>query len=92
MTLTGVIGDWKTIQKDLLSKQALAGRGKRLGLPGAMQLVLRDRLDDVDKLLATAIWALVGAVYVDAGDEAVDRVLSTLGLYSHALLGHNDCW
>ncbi|KAF2729284.1 hypothetical protein EJ04DRAFT_556209 [Polyplosphaeria fusca] len=85
------ISDWKMIKKELLSKSALAERGRRLGLVRAMQLVLRDQVDDQDKLLATAIRAIVGAVYVDAGgEEAVDHVLRALGLYNHALLGERE--
>lgn len=45
-----------------------------------MQLVIRDG-EDEDLLLATAIEAIIGAVFVDSGDTRTSIVCNTLGLF-----------
>lgn len=38
-----------------------------------------------DSLMATAVEAILGAVYLDGGDQALTAVMTTLGLFTHSL-------
>ncbi|KAF2260032.1 hypothetical protein CC78DRAFT_585248 [Lojkania enalia] len=69
---------WARISENLLSPKALADRARNLGFDKGIQLVLRQG-EDGDSILATAVEAVLGAVFVDSGEEAVDRVLYGLG-------------
>jgi len=57
----------------------------RLTLMSA-SLRLIPSLPCLPNLVATALEAVIGAVYQDGGDAAVQRVMQSLGFFDHELL------
>jgi ribonuclease-3 len=39
-----------------------------------------------DKMVSTVVEAVMGAVYLDAGEEVLEEVMKGLGFYEHAYL------
>ncbi|KAH6643526.1 ribonuclease III domain-containing protein [Boeremia exigua] len=88
-----VKGDMSAIQRDLVSGEKLAARGYALGLdayviknPGHVGRIS-------ERMMATAVEALIGAVLVDSGHdlEAVRAVMERLRFFEHPLLLTTDC-
>ncbi|KAF2848432.1 ribonuclease III, partial [Plenodomus tracheiphilus IPT5] len=84
-SITAQKDHWTQIRHDKCGNGALARLGQSLDLheciitnPGA-QVVS-------DKMIATAIEALFGAVYLDGGEEELERVMRVLGFDQHRYL------
>ncbi|ORY13998.1 hypothetical protein BCR34DRAFT_599420 [Clohesyomyces aquaticus] len=78
-------GNFAEMEKDLLSNRALAAKGRALGIDKC--LLTNPGLTTVsDMMVADAIEAVAGAVYLDGGDKAVKNVMKGLGLDKHACL------
>lgn len=74
-------GDWSKIERRTLSNEYLSEIGFRHKLDSCV--LLNDGTTSVsDKTMATTVEALFGAVYLDAGKEALGKVLVTLGITS----------
>jgi ribonuclease-3 len=76
---------WTTLRKELLSNEALGKRGEDLGVHHCVY-VAGGMYAKSNKMVATALAAIIGAVYQDAGDEAVTRVIEHLGFLNHRIL------
>lgn len=81
-------GDMSALQRDLASEKGLAGRGFRHGLD---ECIIKNpghsgRISD--RMMATAVEAIIGAVYKDSGLDfgAVRAVMDKLGFFDHPLL------
>lgn len=69
----------------MLANDALAQRGLTIGIDACV--ITADTTTTVSrKMVATALEALVGAVWQDGGDEAVDGVMKRLGFFEHGIL------
>ncbi|PSN66266.1 ribonuclease III [Corynespora cassiicola Philippines] len=76
---------WTTIRDKLLGNDSLARRGKIIGIQDC--IIMSDGTPvPSDSMIAITLKALVGGVYRDGGQEAVDKVISTLGLDKHDAL------
>lgn len=86
-------GDWTRIQQDLVSQTALAARGFDLGLDSCVIKNAGHMTRISDRMMATALEAVIGAVFKDSGCnlEAVRAVMETLGFFTHPLLVTTDC-
>ncbi|KAL1798162.1 hypothetical protein ACET3X_002199 [Alternaria dauci] len=76
---------WTQLRNDTLSNDALARRGYDIGLDKCV-IVAESRPAVSPKMVATTLEAVIGAVYQDGGDDAVERVMRELGFFDHALL------
>lgn len=77
-------GDWNIAFQALLTNIHLSSVGYARGLHACV--IMPDDSDKVsEKIMATTMEALFAAVYLDAGLEAVDRVLETMGM-THEIL------
>lgn len=76
---------WTTLRLDISANDKLAQRGFNIGLD---RCVITDVGNPrvTSKMMATTFAALIGAVYQDGGDEAVNTVVVKLGLLNHDLL------
>lgn len=78
------LGEWNQIIQQTSSNANLASVGRAHGLGGC--IVLNPGTTVVtDKMIATAMEAIIGAVSLDGGSNAVNRLLNALDL-SHNLL------
>jgi ribonuclease-3 len=76
---------WTQLRNESLSNHALARRGYRVDLD--KHVIVADGTPVVSpKTVATTLEAIIGAVYQDGGDEAVERVMRSLGFFDHPLL------
>lgn len=74
-----IAGDWTTIDQGVLTNDYYTRIGTRLGFNDCV--ILNPGTTSVgDQLLATTMKALFAAVYLDAGKEALERVLENLGI------------
>ncbi|KAF5618074.1 ribonuclease 3 [Fusarium tjaetaba] len=76
---------WTTIRGDLISNSNLARIGKERGLDKCINMNGGSRPPS-PAMVATAVEAILGAVQIDGGHEALARVINHLGLTQHALL------
>lgn len=75
------------LQRDLVSEKGLANRGFSHGLD-AFIIKNAGHLGRIsDRMMATAIEAIIGAVFIDSGFnlEAVRSVMDNLGFFDHPL-------
>jgi len=76
---------WTQMRNDALSNDALARRAYRVGLDECV--ITADSKPVVSpKMAATTFEAVIGAVYQDGGDAAVQRVMQSLGFFDNELL------
>ncbi|KAH4187172.1 hypothetical protein HBH42_163950 [Parastagonospora nodorum] len=80
-----VKGQWSQARLDKCGNVTLAQLGRRLGVdtyviknPGTVVVS--------DKMVATAVEALMGVVYLDGGEEALEGVMMALGFGEHQFL------
>lgn len=85
-------GDWTRLQQDSISENSLAGRGFRFGLD-AYILKNAGTVNISTQMMATALKAIVGAVFEDSDSDlkAVHAAMDNLGFFGHELLAHTDC-
>ncbi|PNP76507.1 hypothetical protein FNYG_09926 [Fusarium nygamai] len=76
---------WTTIRGDLISNSNLAKVGKERGLDKCINMNGGSGYPS-PAMVATAVEAILGAVQIDGGHEALARVMNHLGLTQHALL------
>lgn len=79
------VGDWDTLRKDQLNNAPLSviGRNARINQciiksPGTKMVT--------DRMVATAVEAIAGAVYLDGGEAALTTLMRHLDLDQHSLL------
>jgi ribonuclease-3 len=88
LTITGRVrsqAQWTQLRNETLSNDALARRGYQAGLDRCV--IVADSTPAVSpKMVATTLEALIGAVYQDGGDDAVHRVMRSLGFFDNTLL------
>jgi ribonuclease-3 len=86
-------GVMSALQKDLVTNEALAVRGFSHGLDACV--ITNDghvgRISD--QMMATAVEAIVGAVFKDSDFdiEAVRAAMARLGFFGHQLLARTNC-
>lgn len=82
-----------TLQRDLVTNETLATRGFSHGLDVCVIANAGHVGRISDRMMATAVEAIVGAVFKDSGfdNEAVCAVMARLGFFSHPLLAGTDC-
>jgi ribonuclease-3 len=83
------------VRKDILSNLALAAKGRKEGLDSCIISDPGTR-DITDRMIADAMEAVMGAVYLDGGEGALESVMRHLGLDQHkhlpVILGaHSKC-
>jgi hypothetical protein len=80
----GQLGQWTTILQAISSNENLARVGFNNGLDACIYLN-QGTVHVSTKPMSTAMEAILGAVHLDGGEEALVQVMERLGL-SHALL------
>ncbi|EUC30791.1 hypothetical protein COCCADRAFT_102995 [Bipolaris zeicola 26-R-13] len=84
---TSPVKTWNDIHKSLVSNEALAVRGFRLGLD--TYIVPASGVHVTKNMMADAFEAMVGAVSLDAGEDAIEAVRDVLertGFFNHPML------
>ncbi|XP_014562645.1 hypothetical protein COCVIDRAFT_32697 [Bipolaris victoriae FI3] len=84
---TSPVKTWNDIHKSLVSNEALAVRGFRLGLDA--YIVPASGVHVTKNMMADAFEAMVGAVSLDAGEDAIEAVRDVLertGFFNHPML------
>ncbi|KAF1837163.1 ribonuclease III [Decorospora gaudefroyi] len=76
---------WTELRNSTLSNSALARRGIQIGIDRCI-LTSAGTPTVSPVMVATTFEAIIGAVYKDGGDDAVERVMEHLGFFEHALL------
>jgi ribonuclease-3 len=76
---------WTTLRNEVLSNDALARRGYRLGVEACISQA-GGAYQKTPKMVATTLQAIVGAVFQDGGDEAVGSLIERFGFLNHSLL------
>ncbi|KAG5775088.1 hypothetical protein H9Q73_011235 [Fusarium xylarioides] len=77
---------WTTLRRDLISNDNLTRVGREHGLDKCINM--NGGTTRVSSgMVATALEAILGAVEIDGGRDALARVMKHLGLTEHALLG-----
>jgi ribonuclease-3 len=77
-----VPGEWAAIHRDKLSNVALNVLGRQIGLDACV--ILNPGTAQVSKeKLATAVEAVLGAVYEDGGEEVLEGVMRSFGFDRH---------
>ncbi|KAF4441039.1 Ribonuclease 3 [Fusarium acutatum] len=76
---------WTTIRGDLISNSNLAKVRKERGLDKCINMNGGSGYTS-PAMVATAVEAILGAVEIDGGHEALARIMDHLGLTKHALL------
>ncbi|KAF2713010.1 ribonuclease III, partial [Pleomassaria siparia CBS 279.74] len=77
---------WTELRNDILGNAGLSQRGDDLGI-GSLVISSHGYNGPASaKMVATTFEALVGAVYLDGGDDAVMHVVEHLGLNQHPSL------
>ncbi|KAF4945266.1 hypothetical protein FGADI_12086 [Fusarium gaditjirri] len=76
---------WTTLRRDLISNDNLARVGRGHGLHMCVNMN-RGTTRVNPGMVATAVEAILGAVEIDGGRDALVRVMKHLGLTEHALL------
>ncbi|KAF2648534.1 hypothetical protein K491DRAFT_698824 [Lophiostoma macrostomum CBS 122681] len=77
---------WTSIRNDILGNAGLSQRGRTHGIDTCVLASDGNRGLVTDKMVATTLEALFGAVYLDGGDDAVVRAVEHLGIDQHPLL------
>ncbi|OQV03062.1 Ribonuclease III domain-containing protein isoform 3 [Cladophialophora immunda] len=77
-------GQWTQVEQALLGNSNLSAVGRRHGLQDCV-ILNQGTVSVSDKTMATTVEAILGAVLIDGGNEALGAVLITLGL-THPLL------
>ena len=82
-----------TLQQDLVANENLAIRGFSHALDRCVITNAGHVGRISERMMATAVEAIVGAVFKDSGfdNEAVRAVMARLGFFSHPLLAGTDC-
>ncbi|EUC42797.1 hypothetical protein COCMIDRAFT_39208 [Bipolaris oryzae ATCC 44560] len=84
---TTPVKTWNDIHKSLVSNEALAARGFKLGLDAFV--VPASGVHVTKNMMADAFEAMVGAVSLDAGEDAIEAVhgvLERTGFFNHPML------
>lgn len=82
-----VKGQWSQARNDLCGNAALVGLGRRLGVDVCVCVIKNPGTVVVlDMMVATAVEALMGVVYLDGGEEALEGFMKTLGFGEHQFL------
>jgi len=81
------------LQRDLVSDKGLAERGFSHGLDACVIKNGGHSGRISDRMMATAVEAIIGAVFKDSGFdlEAVRAVMDKLGFFDHYLLSTTNC-
>jgi ribonuclease-3 len=81
------------LQRDLVSNEPLATCGFSHDLDGCVITNAGHVGRISERMMATAVEAIVGAVFKDSGfdPEAVRTVMARLGFFKHQLLANTDC-
>jgi ribonuclease-3 len=80
-----VPGEWSAIHRKKLSNVALNELGRQIGLEECV--ILNPGTAQVSRgKLATAVEAVLGAVYEDGGEEVLEGVMRSLGFGRHVFL------
>jgi ribonuclease-3 len=72
------------VRKDLLSNAKLAALGRSRALDRC--IIPSPGVQISDRMIADAMEAVMGAVYLDGGEGALERVVQHLGLDQHEYL------
>lgn len=72
------------MRQDLLSNSKLAARGRALALDRC--IIHSPKTQISDRMIADAMEAVMGAVYLDGGETRLNDVVKHLGLDRHAFL------
>lgn len=81
--------DWDDIRQSRLSNSALAALGTSLGLGSTIIAAPGLFGPPGEKMMATAMEAVLGAVYLDGGDDAVTRVMVQIELIQPSVMSKN---
>jgi ribonuclease-3 len=78
-------GHWNELRQEKCGNGPLASLGKGIGID---RCVIKDPGTTMvsDKMVATVVEAVMGAVYLDAGEEVLEKVMKGLGFDEHAYL------
>jgi dsRNA-specific ribonuclease len=80
-----MLGRWSALQKGQLGNRPLTARGRRLSIDRFFILNSGTRCA-TDKMVATGMEAIAGAVYLDGGEGGLKEVMRHLGFDRHRLL------
>lgn len=76
---------WDSTREATLSNASLAKLARSLDLPTTITTAAGHRADEFgDKMLGTALEALLGAVYRDGGESALEDVMGRIELMQQA--------
>jgi ribonuclease-3 len=75
---------WTKLRNDLLTNDTLARRGYEVGIDECV-ITAESTSTVSSKMTATTLEAIIGAVYADGGDSAVQRVMEHIGFFNHNL-------
>jgi len=78
-------GQWNQARLDKCGNAALVGLGRRLGVDACV-ITSPGTAVVSDKMVATAVEALMGAVYLDGGEGVFEDVMNVLGFGKHQFL------
>jgi ribonuclease-3 len=73
------------MRNEVLTNDGLASRGYELGIDQCI-FVHGGTYNKSPKMVATTLEAVIGAVFLDGGDEAATRVIEHLGFLGHRFL------
>ena len=78
--------NWTAIRNNKSSNANLAMVGRKLGLGQCVQQSITNRVELSDKIMATAVEGVIGAVYLDTGKNlaAIESVMVTMGILKKA--------
>ena len=82
---------WNTTRQGALSNAGLAGLARSLGLRAMILTAPGHEGYFGDKMLATALEALLGAVYLDGGETALKNAMNHIGLVHRVVTSSFPC-
>ena len=85
-TVTNIPGDWTRIQQNLVSNENLFRVGLSVGLGNCINKHPLNPVPTSRAVVATAVEAIIGAVFVDGGILAVHELLGVFGLEPTAVV------